>query len=303
MSNSISTRFVLSCWFLVLLTLGVLLAGAYVTTTGSGLSVPDWPLSYGQWFPSMVGGVFYEHGHRMIAGSAAFWTLCLAVLIFWVPALKGFRLLACLLLGAVLIQAALGGLTVILRLPKAVSISHAVLGQGFFCLAVILAIQTTFLKNPMALPASKKLAWLTTGLTLGFFIQLFLGAATRHFHAGLSIPDFPTVFGGWVPKEWSLPVSLALFHRWGAYTLVALSIALVIYIYRKFENYMALVMVSGLLLALLSIQILLGAMVIWLKRPMAITSFHLVVGALCLACSVALTSFSWQGYWKSQETQ
>ena len=61
----------------------LIFVGGLVTTTGSGLAVPDWPLSFGQVFPPMVGGVLYEHGHRLTAALVGVLTTVLAIWI-WV---------------------------------------------------------------------------------------------------------------------------------------------------------------------------------------------------------------------------
>ncbi|MBI4056302.1 MAG: COX15/CtaA family protein, partial [Elusimicrobia bacterium] len=129
--------------FTAVSTFFLILAGATVTSTGSGLSVPDWPLSYGQFFPPMVGGVFFEHGHRMIAGTVGLLT---SVLLFWVLAQEPrtwVRVLACSTWFAVLTQAILGGITVLYQLPKLISIAHACLAQIFFCLLVTLSAITS----------------------------------------------------------------------------------------------------------------------------------------------------------------
>ena len=103
----------------------LLLAGGMVTSTGSGLAVPDWPLSYGQWMPAMEGGVLYEHGHRLIAG---FVGALIAMEALWLGRRETrvwVRRLGWLALGGVVLQALLGGATVLLRLPDPVSIAHA----------------------------------------------------------------------------------------------------------------------------------------------------------------------------------
>src|SRR5205809_3601450 len=112
-------------------TLFLIFAGAMVTSTGSGLAVPDWPLSYGMFFPPMIGGIFYEHGHRIVAGIFGILTLIQAV---WLRRPLGWALF-----GTTMVQALIGGLTVKLLLPKPVSISHALVAEIAFCLAVSIA--------------------------------------------------------------------------------------------------------------------------------------------------------------------
>src|SRR4030095_8757861 len=128
---------------LSLSTLALVFVGGLVTSTGSGLSVPDWPLSYGMVMPPMVGGVFYEHGHRMGASAVCFLTLVLAV---WTPraeARTSIRCLAWTALAAVIAQGVLGGLTVIFLLPTPISVTHACLAQAFFCMTIALAYLTS----------------------------------------------------------------------------------------------------------------------------------------------------------------
>src|SRR3989338_6493866 len=91
----------------------LVLAGGLVTSHDAGLAVPDWPTSYGQWFPPMVGNIFWEHGHRMIAGSVGILTLILTLWIHFKEKRKGLRILGWITLGSVVAQAVLGGLTVL----------------------------------------------------------------------------------------------------------------------------------------------------------------------------------------------
>src|SRR6059036_568371 len=114
-------------------TTGVLLfVGGLVTSTGSGLAVPDWPLSFGQVFPPMVGGVLFEHGHRLAASAVGCLTLALALCTVLADTRPGVRALGLLALFAVILQGILGGVTVLYRLPVAVSVTHACLAQIFF---------------------------------------------------------------------------------------------------------------------------------------------------------------------------
>lgn len=271
----------------------LLAAGALVTGTGSGLAVPDWPLSFGQFFPPMVGGVLYEHGHRLIAGFVALLTLiqCIVVLKLeqrpWVKKLAVFA--ACL----VLFQALLGGLTVLFLLPKAVSIAHASIAQTYFCTAVVLMTVTSdFWTVSLAAPRDVSkfpVRWLGVSVVAGFFIQLLLGATMRHFGAGLAIPDFPLSFGRWMPADWTFPVAIHYAHRMGAFVMVGLVAALVARVYRLYWRQFTLMLYAGALMGVVWVQVMLGAMVIWLRRPLPLTTIHLVVGAFCLASSVALT--------------
>src|SRR4249919_383372 len=104
----------------------LILAGSFVTSTQSGLSVPDWPTTYG-WnmytFPlsKWVGGIFYEHSHRLVASFVGFLTVILAAWAWLTEKRRWVRNLAVAALGAVIAQGVLGGLTVLLLLPTAIS--------------------------------------------------------------------------------------------------------------------------------------------------------------------------------------
>src|SRR5205823_2365123 len=120
----------------------LLFVGGLVTSTGSGLAVPDWPLSFGQVFPPMVGGVLFEHGHRLAASTVGTLTLVLALWTALKEPRPGVRVLALVALFAVILQGVLGGVTVLYKLPLGVSLTHACLAQMFFCLTVVLAVVT-----------------------------------------------------------------------------------------------------------------------------------------------------------------
>ena len=125
-------------------TLVLIVAGALVTSNDAGLSVPDWPTSFGSYYkiPRMVGGVQYEHGHRMVAEFVGLLTIILAVWTWLVDKRLGLRLLALGAISTVIMQGILGGLTVLLFLPPAVSSAHAALAQTFFCIAVAIVLLT-----------------------------------------------------------------------------------------------------------------------------------------------------------------
>src|SRR5580693_394707 len=134
--------------FVAASTVLLLVAGGLVTSTGSGLSVPDWPTSYG-WsmftFPmrNMVGGIFYEHGHRLIASSVGFLTIVLTIWLWRAEPRRWVRELGLTALGAVVLQGLLGGITVLFFLPTAISTAHAGLAQIFFGLTVAIALVTS----------------------------------------------------------------------------------------------------------------------------------------------------------------
>src|SRR6202050_1386780 len=112
-------------------TLLLIIAGGLVTSNDAGLSVPDWPLSYGKLMPPMEGNIFYEHGHRMVATTVGLLTIGMVIALLRAEPRRWLRNLGWIALGAVVVQGVLGGMTVIFLLPKPVSIGHACLAQLF----------------------------------------------------------------------------------------------------------------------------------------------------------------------------
>jgi heme A synthase len=127
---------------LLIATLFLLFLGAMVKSTGSSLAVPDWPLSFGQLFPELKGGVFYEHIHRAVAGTVALLTLGLAVWLQCVPASPLLRQLVWLAVLLVVLQAVFGGITVLAKLPPVASVAHAATAQTFLAILTLLALLT-----------------------------------------------------------------------------------------------------------------------------------------------------------------
>lgn len=168
-------------------TLFLVVAGGMVVSMQAGLSVPDWPLSYGKVMPPMEGGVFYEHGHRMVASLVGFLTMILAVWLQLREPRPWMRRLGWAALAAVIAQGVLGGLTVLFLLPKPISIAHACLAQCFFSTTVAIALFTspTWRETSEAAledAGLRTLAWVTPFAVLG---QIALGAAFRHKALGI----------------------------------------------------------------------------------------------------------------------
>src|SRR5215467_12686765 len=214
-----------------------------VTSTNSGLSVPDWPTSYGYSmysFPlsKMVGGIFYEHGHRLIASTVGFLTIGLVVFLWRVDPRRWMRWLGVIGLGAVILQGVLGGLTVIYMLPAPVSISHAGLAQAFFCLTVSVAVFTSrgWLSPARPIVDDATLRRRALALTILIYVQILLGATMRHIGAGLAIPDFPLAFGHVLPPTWTAQIAVHFAHRVVALVVTMLIVANAVYVWRRHRD-------------------------------------------------------------------
>jgi cytochrome c oxidase assembly protein subunit 15 len=270
----------------------LLFLGGLVTSTGSALAVPDWPLSFGQVFPTMAGGVLFEHGHRLAASAVGLLTLVLSVWTVGREQRPGVRVLGIAMLVAVILQGVLGGVTVLYKLPLAVSVTHACLAQTFFCLAVTMAVVTGPAWGPpraRPLELGAPLPALAACATAAVFGQLVLGALVRHTGAGLAIPDFPLAFGRLVPPFETPLIALQFAHRVGAAIVAVLSVTLVTAVFRSDAADRRLRRPAVLVLALLVTQIALGASIIWSHRAVVPTTTHLVVGAALLATCLVVT--------------
>lgn len=275
---------------LAVLTLFLIVAGGLVTSNDAGLSVPDWPLSFGQVMPEMVGGVFYEHGHRMIAASVGFLTVLLVLWLSLSEKRPWVRRLGWVALLAVIVQGLLGGLTVLLLLPPAVSVLHASLAQAFFCVVIVLAVVTSRGWQGSLFPLSRHLerpGFRLSLLVLGtVYIQLILGAVLRH--TGM----VGTSKGGEINH-----VALSV-HILGAVVVTGVVFYAVLSLTRRARNRSS-VRLSNLLFGLLAVQIMLGIGALLVRfsipsRPyplpahVLVTTGHLAVGALMLAVAVLI---------------
>ena len=270
-------------------TLVLIFVGGLVTSTGSGLAVPDWPLSYGQVFPPMVGGVFYEHGHRMVAAAVGFMMTVLAVWIFLREKRRYVGWVAAAALAAVIAQGMLGGLTVLLLLPPAVSVLHACLAQAFFCLTVALAVMTgPGWPAEAGRPTPRGLHGWAAAATAAIYFQLILGAVMRHTGAGLAIPDFPLALGHVVPPLGDAKVAIHFAHRVWALVVVLL-IAHVVARALKSPAGSSLRLPAVFMAALALLQVGLGAFTVLSAKAVVPTTAHVATGAALLGASLVLT--------------
>jgi cytochrome c oxidase assembly protein subunit 15 len=273
-------------------TLVLIFLGGLVTSTGSGLSVPDWPLSYGMLMPPMVGGVFYEHGHRMAASAVGLLTLVLAVWTARAEPRPAVRRLAWGALAAVVAQGVLGGLTVLYLLPTPVSVTHACLAQTFLCLTIALAYTTSReWRSASPFADSTGLRGAATIATGAVFLQLFLGALMRHTGAGLAIPDFPLAFGRLVPSLVEPAVAIHFAHRLGALLVAGTVVNLFWRAWRSSDP--RFVRPAALGLALTLVQMGLGAATVLTRKAVLPTTAHVATGAAILGISLfaALRAF------------
>jgi cytochrome c oxidase assembly protein subunit 15 len=285
----------------------LLLAGSLVTSTDSGLSVPDWPTTYG-WnmftFPpsKWVGGILYEHGHRLIASSVGFLTILLAVWLGVSDPRRWMKRLGVAALGAVIAQGVLGGLTVMFFLPPAISTAHAGLAEIFFCMTVAIALFTSprwidGYAGPDGVVDDDGLRRLATATTALVYCQILVGATMRHTDAGLAIPDFPLMFGHLWPTHWDAKIAVHFTHRVGALFVLMAVTATSVTVWRRYRaggEHRELTRPAALLVALVAVQITLGAMTVLTRRDVWINSVHVVCGALVLTTSLVLTLRTWR---------
>jgi len=308
-------------------TLFLIFAGALVKSHEVGLSVPDWPTTYGKQmfaFPlsDMVGGIFYEHGHRMIATIVGFFTMMQAIWLGFSDHPDWLKKLGYAALAMVIIQGLFGGITVLFFLPPPVSIIHGILAQTFFIMTIIIAYSLSS-ERQHRMEEGLSISIRKGALIMGgaVYTQLILGALMRHTASGLAIPDFPTMGGLWIPTFTSGMVEninsilfdldldtvskgqiiIHFLHRLGA----VLVTGIIGYFYVKHgsaikENKLGQSTLMSIL-AILIIQISLGVLTILSVRAPYIASFHVVTGAallgLCTLFLLKLNSLKLNG-WK-----
>jgi cytochrome c oxidase assembly protein subunit 15 len=266
----------------------LIVAGALVTSNDAGLSVPDWPTSFGhspisyRYFTvPMIGGVRYEHGHRILAEFIGLLTIVLAAWTWRADRRSWMKKLGLAALGMVIVQGIFGGVTVLLGLPAVVSTIHAALGQTFFCIVVAIAVLTgrewvgqeplvRFDRHRLSLPV---LAWLSVGIV---FVQLILGSMFRH-HGMRLLPHLVAAVVVAVVLLWTILRTFSQYREAGQLSRPAAT-----------------------LLILLFTQLVLGfaaymTRIVWGEQSatstyamIAATVAHVAVGALLLATALVL---------------
>jgi cytochrome c oxidase assembly protein subunit 15 len=266
----------------------LIIAGALVTSHDAGLATSDWPRSNGQWFPKMVGNLFWEHGHRAVAGTVLVLTLVFTVYLFLKEKRRWVQRLGLLALLSVLAQALLGGLTVKLMLHYGISEAHATLAQLFFCTTVSLAVFTSpsWMEGRPTVQeqGSVPVRYLCVAAVVTIFLQLIIGATLRHSATW----DKP------------LPTDLLLTHIGGAIAVTLLLGGAAVVILRRHSGETFLTRPAKVALSLLAVQLLLGiaAYMTRLASPsdpqplnpmVGITVAHVACGALVFATTIILT--------------
>jgi cytochrome c oxidase assembly protein subunit 15 len=266
----------------------LIIAGALVTSNDAGLATPDWPTSNGLLFPPMVGNLFYEHGHRMIATTVGLLTIGLGIYIRFKEKRYWIWRLGMLALALVVVQGLLGALTVKMMLPLGVSAAHATLAQLFFCTTVSIAVFTSrSWIEARALPeetGSSPLRHMCTFALAIIFVQLILGATLRH------------------SAKWDqhLPVQMVVAHIIGALGVTIALGGTAFSVLRRHKGETFLTRPATIALVLLVVQLFLG-IAAYLTRigspndpqplhPMiGITVAHVACGALVFATTIVLT--------------
>src|SRR5918992_2173702 len=269
-------------------TFPLLFIGGLVTSKGAGLAVPDWPTTFGYnmfLYPwsKMVGNIFYEHSHRLVASGVGFLTIALALSLWWQERRKWLRWLGAMALVLVVVQGVLGGLRVTL-LEQSLAIVHASLAQAFFALTVSLALFTSpewrerIAEPPLAdYGRLRRLAAVTTGL---IYLPVLFGAVLRH--TGLRL-DAHLLFA-----------ALVTLHV----------VLLTARIFKEHRDHRRLTRPALFLSAMLLLQLFLGTVsylakfTTILRMPIDatvyLTTTHLAAGALMLATSLVLTLRSYR---------
>jgi len=290
-----------------------------VTSKGVGLAVPDWPTTFGYnmfLFPvsKWIGGVLFEHTHRLIASTVGFLTIILAIWVWRAEDRHTVKTLGLIAVAGVILQGILGGLRVTM-LKDQIGIFHACLAQAFLGLIVLIAIVTTnFWRTSAVSNIDRRIKTIAIITTIAIYVQLALGATMRHQHKDLSILDFPTAYGAWIPdtsaealakiNAWrdmhalsdvdALQIWLQMAHRLLAVVIGVLVIVLCARIWRGAREIGALRRLSIWWVILFFAQFTLGAWVIWSNKAADVATTHVAVGAIMLSFGVSAWAISWR---------
>jgi cytochrome c oxidase assembly protein subunit 15 len=310
-------------WFTCVATLLLICSGGMVTSKNVGLAVPDWPTTFGYnmfLFPvsKWVGGILFEHTHRLMGSLVGFLTIILAVWLWWGDDRRWVRNLGWIALVGVILQGILGGLRVTMMKDQ-IGIFHACVAQAFLGLLVFIALATTKFWTSLAdrrFDSQKfsPIQALAVAITVAIYVQLALGATMRHQHRDLAILDFPTANGEWIPD--TSAAALAKINVWRdaralsdvtafqiwlqiAHRFIALLIAIAIItfcarVWRETRSFDALKRLSLVWVGLVFGQIALGAWVIWSNKAADVATAHVAVGAVMLSFGVSISAICWR---------
>ncbi len=272
----------------------LILIGGLVHGTGSSLACPDWPTCYGSMMPKMEGGVLVEHSHRLAAGTVMILTLVLAMLVTRsrVVAHRPLRRVAWLAVALVFVQALLGGITVLFRLPTPVSTLHTATSLLFFCTVLYLAVRSRPVRDPsapMLLPSPASATAVNAALVAAVLVyfQMVLGGLVRHSGAALACLDIPLCRGSLWPDAHPTVLVQAL-HRLGG-ALVALFVIVSTFLNLRGNAGRPVLRALALVApALVAAQIWLGLHAVTSFLDLATVEAHLAVATALLATQLGL---------------
>jgi cytochrome c oxidase assembly protein subunit 15 len=288
-----------AAWVFVLVALG-----AFTTTIGAGMAFPDWPLSNGSlnpsgWMSNL--SMFAEHSHRLSAMMMGLLTGALAVWIWLTESRAWLRRLSYYAFGLVVAQGVVGGLRVLLNrieveslatsLGELIAMLHACLAQAFACVLIAVAVSSS--RGWAAGPnhVGQGVGRVGSLCCKALFLQLAIAAVMRHSGAGLAIPSFPwsTPDGGLLPVIWNFRVGIQFAHRVMAIVIAILIVVLAVAVWRDGATPTSMRAGSAALVALVAVQIALGASIIRTYRAPMVTTGHVIVGALTLVTAFWIT--------------
>src|SRR5437870_12051972 len=310
-------------WLTCVATLLLICSGGMVTSKNVGLAVPDWPTTFGYnmfLFPvsKWVGGILFEHTHRLMGSLVGFLTIILAVWLWVREDRQWVRNRSAIAVFGVILQGVLGGLRVTMMKDQ-IGIFHACVAQAFLGLLVLIALVTTQFWRSLANQAIDSQRFLpiktfAVAITIAIYVQLALGATMRHQHRDLSILDFPTANGAWIPdtsaaalakiNAWrdarafsqvtAFQIWLQMAHRFLALVIAIAVIAFSFRVRRGAPRFVALNQLSIWWVALVTCQIALGAWTIWSNKAADIATAHVAGGAIMLSFGVSISAICWR---------
>ena len=337
-------------WLTCVATLLLICSGGMVTSKNVGLAVPDWPTTFGYnmfLFPisKWVGGILFEHTHRLMGSLVGFLTIILAVWLWLGEDRRWVRRLGVIAMVGVILQGILGGLRVTMMKDQ-IGIFHACVAQAFLGLLVFIALVTTKFwrsltkgtraieggapatpglnyrrqisdSQELAPPSATRFAAIKTlaiSISAAIYVQLALGATMRHQHRDLSILDFPTANGAWIPdtsattltkiNAWrdaralsdvsAFQIWLQMVHRFLALIIAIAIIAFCARVWREMHDFAALKRLSFLWVVLVFAQITFGAWVIWSNKAADVATAHVALGAVMLSFGVSNSAICWR---------
>lgn len=255
----------------------LMVMGTFVTSTGSGLACPDWPLCYGSVAPPLKLHIWFEWGHRLLGGVTGLLIMTTTLLVW--RHYRGFpRILTGIVVGLLLTAVLIGGVTVLIEAPYLDTLIRVAIVSSHLIIATLVLISLLFILRRIAERRQTGENGYHFFLFGAVYFQVILGILVRYSKSSLACPDFPLCQGKLIPSLSNYAVALHFSHRLLALAVVLLTCRLLVRAIRKRSGVEA----SFITLTLVLLQVTFGILIVLTGMFLPLIIMHGATGFLLL---------------------